>query len=232
MCRHPSHVLCYPVMFSPSQNLSINRIAAYILTWWLAFNRLSQFLFCFHMPPVWNEIPKAILQGAEKIDCRNKMLYNWFFFLIECFSVCWNDDSCLVFVSDTWRFLLTPMFCSLLQEVFFFLFSLEIHSCPLSLLFIWSRLALEVFPNQNLKCMILRNKMCHFLSQSSSWLKHSYHLTNVKMNFEEKGPVVHVSFRFLYAWKCLTWCKVSVLLELKGCILCKNLFVFLLYSHN
>lgn len=81
VCRHPSHILCYPVMFSPSQNLSINRIAAYILTWWLAFNRLSQFFyFIFYMPPVWNEIPKAILQGAEKIDCRNKMLYNWFFF--------------------------------------------------------------------------------------------------------------------------------------------------------
>lgn len=96
-----------------------------LLTFWLDDLRLIDcpsffFIFFFYMPPVWNEIPKAILQGAEKIDCRNKMLYNWFFFLIECFSVCWNDDSCLVFVSDTWRFLLTPTFCSLLQEVFFF----------------------------------------------------------------------------------------------------------------
>lgn len=172
VCRHLSLVLFYPVMIFLHNKTSIQTelLLAFRLDDF-SFNRLSQF-FCLHTPPVWNEIPKAILQGDFCLPNELKLTVETKCFTIDFFlsslSVKWWQLS--RFCVRHWRLLLTPTICSLLQEKLF-LFGSELHSCLLSLLFIdlgWcggiSELKLEMLD------FTWQNKMSS-VSQSSSWLR-------------------------------------------------------------
>lgn len=94
----------------------------------------------------------------------------------------------------------------------------------------WSRLALEVFPNQNLKCMILRNKMrCHLYHKAA--VDSNTAITSLMWKWLLKGPVAHV-FCFLLCLKMSDQCTVSVLLRIKGIQIVLNLicaFIIFLY---
>lgn len=169
--RHLSLVLCYPVLiflrhkpqYKPNCCLRLDL---------MTFRLIDCPSFLSSYPPVWNEIPKAILQGdiclpnELKLTVETKCFtIDVFPLLTECFSVVWNDNSC--HVSDVSYSRQRSARCSRKKT---FLFGSEIHSCLLSLLFIdlsWcggvSELKLE-------KCdFTWQNKMLS-VSQSSSWL--------------------------------------------------------------